>query len=349
MTKNQREFDIESYQALRAPAIDEVCDKFYQRYPQLLETFGERGVKATRQDIGYTLDFLRPALEFGQLQPFTDYLAWLAEVLTSRGVAVGMVQDMLEWLAQFFAARAPKELGALAAGALRESMAALQVRIAGESPIDRCMPEAWPDTLPMEQALLAGDLERARAIVKAQRAAGNSILDIEIHLIQTALYQVGRDWQQNKVTVAQEHLATSTAIALMAAEFDAHDIGEANGKSVICACIEGNNHEVGLRILADAFTVNGWDVIYLGRNCPVADLMQSVRDSAPNLVCLSISMADQLPTARWVINQLRSTLGGQGPAIMIGGLAVNAHPPISGELGADLTAPDARSAILSAA
>jgi methanogenic corrinoid protein MtbC1 len=52
---------------------------------------------------------------------------------------------------------------------------------------------------------------RAEAI-----AAGNGFCETEMHLMQTALYQIGVLWQENQVTVAQEHLATAICHSIMA-------------------------------------------------------------------------------------------------------------------------------------
>ncbi len=339
------DFNIDDYQRLRQGAIETVSKRFYETYPELLDSFGARGVEATKEDIGFTLDFLRPAVEFGFIKPFNDYLSWLCEVLSTRGVSSQLVENMLDWLAEFFEAQSPNDLGNAISRTLKSSIKTLKSNKTTPSNIDQLMPQAWPETVELEQALICGNLKQAKRIIDHQIKSGKSLLDVELHLIQPALYQVGRDWQQNKVTVAQEHLATSTAIVLMAQEFGQVELGESNGKRVICACVEGNKHAVGLRIVADAFELNGWDVMFLGPDLPSKELIQQVSKSLPDMLCLSASMPEHLPVAKAAILEIHKALGNKAPAIMLGGLAVNAFSAISDEIGANLTASDAEKAL----
>ena len=89
--------------SLRQEAVDNVTARFYETFPSLLVQFGERGREATRHDLASHLEFLRPALEFGVLEPFNDYLLWLAGVLESRDVPSSHLPLSLDWLKEFFA------------------------------------------------------------------------------------------------------------------------------------------------------------------------------------------------------------------------------------------------------
>jgi methanogenic corrinoid protein MtbC1 len=339
------DFDSKEYHSLRQAAIEDVSNRFFETYPELIRSFGERGFEATREDVGFTLDFLRPALEFGQQKSFVEYLVWLSGVLSTRGVPEALIVKMLDWLAEFFESRLPNERGKFVSGVLQSSKSELLSSSASTPEIYKLMPEAWPEYMELEQALLMGNLHAAKELINAHIKSGKSILDVELHLIQPALYQVGIDWQQNKVTVAQEHLATSTALTLMAQEFTQVRTGESSGKKVLCACVEGNEHAVGLRIVADAFELNGWEVEFLGANLPAKELVRRASELLPDLICLSLSMPEHLRAAKSAIAELHRVLGDQTPGIMLGGLAVNAFTSIADELGADASATDARRAV----
>jgi MerR family transcriptional regulator, light-induced transcriptional regulator len=344
--KGQSSFDVTEYQRLRPLAVDIVSQRFFDKYPDLMDSFGERGKEATREDVGYTLDFLRPAVEFGLVTPFTKYLIWLCDILSSRGVDAELVWDMLEWLAEFFETQQANTSGSNISATLYTALKILKYYSGDEkSQLDINMPEAWPDADKLEKALLKGDLKQAREIFNEHLKAGKGFLEIELHLIQPALYQVGWDWQKNLVSVAQEHLATSTAITMMALEFSQAELGEPNGKSVICACVEGNNHAVGLRIVADAFELNGWDVKFLGADVPKCELIKMLQADTPDLLCLSLSMPDHLPVAKSTIKEVHLALGEASPAIMIGGLAINAFPAVIDTIGADKAAVNALQAV----
>src|SRR5690606_21584717 len=91
-------------------------------------------------------------------------------------------------------------------------------------------------------------------------------------------------------------------------------------RRVMLACVEGNEHAIGLRMVADAFQLAGWDVQFLGPNVPTSSLVQQVIESRPNLVGLSVSFPQQLREVRNVITQLSERLGRTRPPVIIGGL-----------------------------
>jgi len=249
---------------------------------------------------------------------------------------------MLDMLGDFYEISLTHENAVTVCSLLQKAKAGMLFkRRSSDSNIDENMPEPWPEHIEMMKVLLAGDTKAGRRIFDSKMAQGHSFLEAEVHLLQPALHEIGRQWQRNQVSVAQEHLATAAAMTLMAQAFTYVELKPSIEKKVLCACVAGNRHAVGLRIVADGFELNGWDVIFLGPDVPTPDLIKQVVLDRPNLVCLSVSMPDHLATAKEAITLLRTTLGTSVPAIMLGGLAVNAFSAIATVIGADSTAADA--------
>ncbi len=114
---------------------------------------------------------------------------------------------------------------------------------------------------------------------------------------------------------------------------------------MVLACVEGNQHVLGLRLVADAFELEGWLVRYLGANTPIRSLVSLIQEGRPHLVGLSVSQPYQLPAAKNTIARLRAALGKDHPPIMIGGFAINQFNPLAKVVGADAFCPDARSTV----
>jgi len=287
-----------------------------------------------RREISLHLEFFRPVIEFGTLEPFSRYVRWSAEVLASRKQSTAGLGDALACLAEVFAAqRFPAGDGERVRRALNYALAALPVPgnaapVAGAAEVRREPSE-------FEQALLQGDRRRAEAVVEEWRAQGHSLLDIEVHLIQSALYNIGQMWQENRVSVTQEHLATATAQTVMADCFARSPLPPLKGRRVLLACVEGNEHAVGLRMISDAFELNGWEVQFAGANTPTRDLVEQVAAWRPHVVGLSIAFPHQLDAARDAIVSLRSRLGERCPKVIVGGAAVNQFTALAEYLGAD--------------
>lgn len=111
----------------------------------------------------------------------------------------------------------------------------------------------------------------------------------------------------NTVSVAQEHLATATAQTLLVQLFAAQEPVAPCGRRFLLACVEGNHHALGLRMVADAFELGGWDVACLGANMPARYIAGMTEQVKPELVGLSVSLPQHLRAARQTAATLRST------------------------------------------
>jgi methanogenic corrinoid protein MtbC1 len=117
---------------------------------------------------------------------------------------------------------------------------------------------------------------------------------------------------------------------------------------VLLACVAGNQHTIGLRMVADAFQLAGWDTQYLGANVPTAALVQQVVQYQPDLIGLGLSFGQQLVVVKDVIAQLSARLGPSRPPVIVGGLAVNQFDRIADIVGADGSGRDAQTAVAQA-
>jgi len=335
---------LQRFHAMRSDAVSAVTARFYATPGSAYERFGPRGREACQEDLAFHLEFLRPALEFGLLQPMVEYLIWLGSVLAARAVPTEHLALSLEWLAEFFVSHMNAEDGALVSARLHA--ARIKFLNAGSTPAQPPVPpDAWPETAEFEAALLAGNQREALSVLTRCLDRGHSLVQAELHIIQPALYHIGAQWQANQVSVAQEHMATAIAQSVMTVGLLRSVLPAPVNKRVLLACVEGNNHTVGLRMVADAFELAGWDVQYLGANVPTVALVKQAAEWKPDLVGLSVSFAQQMSAVRAAITQLDERLGDARPAVMIGGLAINRFRPLAGVAGADGYSEDAQAAV----
>ena len=335
------------FQSLQTEAVNAVTARFYATHGSIYERFGQRGQDACREDLAFHLEFLRPVLEFGLLQPMVDYLRWLGSVLIARDIPADHLAQSLDWLAEYFGqAMAPAE-GAVVVKALQAARIKF-VESCTLAPAPPTPPEAWPEAAAFEAALLAGNQREALKVVNQCFDEGCNLVDVELHVIQPALYAVGDKWQANQVTVAQEHIATAIVQSVMTVALLRSPPPSPIDKRVLLACVEGNNHAVGLRMVADAFLLSGWEVQYLGANVPTRALVQQVFEWKPDLVGLSVSFPQQLRVVKDVIGGLLERLGTARPAVIVGGLAINRFNQLADAVGADASSTDAQAAVDSA-
>jgi len=146
------EAGLRRFQLLQPDAVSAVTERFYATHGSAYERFGERGRQACRDDLAFHLEFLRPVVEFGLIQPMVDYLLWLESVLQARSIPAEHLGQSLEWLADFFGEHMEGTQGAIVRSALL--IARERFREAIDTSVSRAAPpEAWAEADVFEAAL----------------------------------------------------------------------------------------------------------------------------------------------------------------------------------------------------
>jgi methanogenic corrinoid protein MtbC1 len=333
-------------QRLRAIGPEAVCavtDQFYPASQALGAAHNERR-EICRQHLTFHLEFLVPVLEFGLLGPMVDYLCWLGSVCAARNVPGDPVPASLDSLADYFAKQLPAADAEVVCAALHAArdgfLVSRQVPLVPDLPA-----EPDPQAAAFEAALLGGDFHAALALINDCLDAERTLIDVELNVIQPTMYSIGEKWQCNEVSVAQEHLATAIAESVMTMALLRSPPPPPNGKRVLLACVAGNHHNIGLRMVADTFQLSGWEVQYLGANVPNSSLLEQIGRWAPDLVGLGLSFGHQLQTVKDLIAQMNEQFGPSRPSVIIGGLAVKQFNRLADMVGADDFGVDAATAL----
>jgi methanogenic corrinoid protein MtbC1 len=189
------------------------------------------------------------------------------------------------------------------------------------------------------RAQLGGDRREAlRLIVDEGLGRGLSCEDVH-KVIRHAQTEIGRLWQEDRISIAQEHMATAISQLVLSHVYQYANPPAPNGKKVMVACVEGELHEFPARLVADALDLAGFEVRYLGASVPHTGLLQLIEAEKPDLLVLSATMTFHVPQLRETVAQVRerwATL-----PLAVGGGACAFSPGLAEELGADLGGADA--------
>lgn len=195
------------------------------------------------------------------------------------------------------------------------------------------------------QAQLAGDLSAAlRLLLDEGVARGIAVPLLQREVLREAQREIGRLWQDNQISVAQEHMATAISNTALSYLYEAAPRAPANGKRVLVSCVEGELHDFPARLVADGLDLAGFEVRYLGPNVATESLIDSVRQEQTDLVALSATMFFNLPALQSCVRRLRAHSGPALP-IMVGGAACAAGHATPAELDADATASEVADAV----
>ena len=140
------------------------------------------------------------------------------------------------------------------------------------------------------QNLLKGNRTNCSAIAHQYLEKNDSLKDLYEEVFKVALYEVGRLWETNQITVATEHLATAITEGILNELFELIIPKKKYNKKVVAACVEKEQHQVGIKMVADVFEMKGWESFFLGTGIPTSELMKFIREIQPDILAISLSV-----------------------------------------------------------
>ncbi len=327
------------------PAIAEsVTTEFFQRHPDWVARYGERGRNLGIEDACFHLEFLAGALEAGSVTPFEDYVHWTARMLGARNIAAHFVAENLEQIESALASHltAPE-----AEYVTRFTVAG---RLACSGPPEEDRAEAGKRGLELVcslflQAILENQRKAAVTVILEALRDGHLATDIYVEVLQESLYQVGRLWESNRITVAEEHMATAITQYVMAQLYPRLPPATQTRGSMVITGVAGELHQVGANMVADVLDAQGYDVRFLGTNTPHSGIVQAIEEHEADVLGVSATMLFNIPHVVELIEEVRTRLGERSPRMVLGGAAFRSLPSLTAELGAIGYASDLRAAV----
>ena len=195
-------------------------------------------------------------------------------------------------------------------------------------------------------AIRRGDRRAAFRSLDEALDAGFDLNALYVDVVQPSMREIGRLWQENELSVAEEHLATAITESAMSRAFERVFVWrDQRTPRIIAACADEERHQMGLRMLCDLLELEGWETIYLGASVPIESLTQLVAAREPDAIALSATIAPHIPRVRAAIAAIRAMDLARQPVIAVGGRAFLNDPSLAKKVGADLTASDAAEAV----
>ncbi|MFZ5629321.1 MAG: cobalamin B12-binding domain-containing protein [Spirochaetota bacterium] len=169
------------------------------------------------------------------------------------------------------------------------------------------------------KSLLDGNRSACEDMIRQCLDSGMPYASIYTDLVQKSLYEVGELWAADKISVAQEHLASGITEFLLVIIHQRLFQKRPSPRKAIIACTQNEMHQIGAKIVADRLEIRGWDSSFLGSNTPSDGVPAAIDKMKPQLVGLSVTLTRNLPKVAEVVQQIRQ----QFPAVklLIGGQA----------------------------
>ncbi len=184
------------------------------------------------------------------------------------------------------------------------------------------------------EAQLAGDQRAALRVVHAALAEGHAVLALQDEVVRSAQLEIGRLWQENRISVAHEHMATAISQVALVHLFEHAAAPAARGHKIVVACVEGELHDLPARLVSDYLELAGFDLRFLGANVPAESLASVVAHERPALLALSITMSYNARGLQDAVTGVRARC--PDLPILVGGNALSWLPELATRL--DVTA-----------
>lgn len=334
-----RDFIIERQDDLAG----EIVARQWKLRPELEARYGKKGRTRCLEDARYHLKYLAEAIAAAEPVLFADYLVWAKTMLSSRNIPLEDLVFNLEVMQNVLQEQLSDPMQITAAEYVKSGLVELLV------------PRENPTFLDAGQPLFELASQYLSALLRYERHAASELIlravenkvgirEIYAHVFESCQYEIGRLWQANIVSVAQEHYCTAATQLIMSQLYPYIFRSDRSSRGTIVATyVSGELHEIGARMLCDLLEMEGWNTIYLGANVPAAGVVGILRDNHCNILAVSASMTFHIPAVRETIKAVRAS----NPAtkILVGGYAFKIAPNLWRNVGADYWTRNASEAI----
>ncbi|CAN5231128.1 B12-binding domain-containing protein [soil metagenome] len=320
-----------------------ITDAQYDAEPQWRAKYGSDGIVHAQQDTRYHLIVLAQALLVETPELVLEYARWAGVVLHSRGIQGAHLDSCIYgYVSRILRAELPLALSDVAAE--YADAAALELR-KGELAIPPTfLPEAGelePLARRYLDALLAAEVEHAQWLMRNAREQGVPAEQLSLRILTTTQREVGRLWQINQISVAQEHLCTAATQRMLSELFPVVP-GETKISGVIVvACVGGELHDIGCRMVSDFMRSAGWVTYFVGQSTPPKGIVEMVEMTGAHILALSCTTSLNIKLLVETIAAVRRHKATAGVRIMVGGRVFENAPALPEKLGADGYARDA--------
>ena len=170
--------------------------------------------------------------------------------------------------------------------------------------------------------LTDGNLDECIKIYKNYVEIFN-ISDFFDKILRPVMSKIGSDWENGKLAIATEHVASNVAQTLVKIIMDQVS-GTGNKKKVMLCVPVGEEHHIGCDVLETYLTIKGFKVFNMGTSIPTDSIMEFINMKKPDIVLISITIPDNILPGQRLAKKIREN---SKIPILIGGHALQIENP----------------------
>ncbi len=323
-----------------------VLSEHFELAPDFKSSYTQRHIDLYLQDCEFKISYLAQAVRLSQPALFVEYMRWAKIFFTSLNIINDEFYRFFDILRKNIGGLLTKsefettaEIFDLGVTTFKESVVTEFSYIDNQNPLKDQADEYLG-------YLLKGDRRSAMNIVMSLYHSGTQIKDIYLNLFQPVMLETGLLWQTGKITVAHEHFVTAATQLIMSQLYPfLFNSTNATNKNIVVSCVANELHEIGARMVADFFEMEGWDSYYYGANTPVDSILRALVNHNAQVLAISATMTYNLKDVENLIFKVRQSPDFENVKIIVGGYPFKIAKDLWKEIGADGFAEDAAGAI----
>jgi methanogenic corrinoid protein MtbC1 len=334
----------QTIRAAQGVLAEKAVARQYALKPERWKPYGGVGREKSVRDVGYHLSYLSEAIAAADTTLFVEYIKWAQVLFAELGFSEEVLPTTISCIGDVLGETLQAEMMDVVRPYLQ---AGLQQARSAYRPVPSFMTNDQPLSAMAQrylEVLLRGERHVASRMILDAVEQGTPVRDIYLHVFQPAQREVGRLWQTSQISVAREHYVTAATQLIMSQLYPRIFGSEKTGRRLVATCVGGELHEIGVRMVADFFEMEGWDTTYLGANTPTAGVLQMLADRKADVLAISATMTPHIDAVAEMIARVRASDVGN-VRILVGGYPFNLSPDLWKRLGADACAQDAEKAV----
>jgi len=154
-------------------------------------------------------------------------------------------------------------------------------------------------------------------------------------ILKPVMSDIGNDWENGKISIATEHVASNTAQTLVKNVMEHVKVGGNKKRILICVPV-GEEHHLGCDVLETYLSTKGFKVYNMGTSIPSESILSFIDNNKLDAIILSITIKDNLLAGQRLVRKINKEFN---IPIFVGGLAVQGEniPKFDGKIIDDMT------------
>jgi excisionase family DNA binding protein len=140
---------------------------------------------------------------------------------------------------------------------------------------------------------LNADIKLTKMIITGLVLAQSPIHKIFDELITPVLHEIGWLWEQNSISVTEEHIASQLIKDSLIQIREVIDIEATTSKKAMCLALDEELHDIALKMVQILLELRGYTVFNSGQNTPLAGIEKMVNTINPERIYISLTFYDK--------------------------------------------------------